>query len=551
MAFPSHEKETRRGAVPIWSLRLTLRDIQDCPLRLTHELSNQRGMVRIGPSRLVLIAASVSAISPDVRSADQAQSVAKLRRQLRQGSRQVKQEGANSFSPGSIFREVSDETRIKIGFLSQPLTGHVNPMTALARKLRSRGHEVVFIGVPDMESAVRAADLDFVPFCENEFPLGSVAKRWGAVANLHGLDVVRYTARELTPPLVKASLEHLPRKIGETGVNALVLDSLYRFLELAPIHLRVPYVQIWNVLHFDVSGSTPLAFYSWPHETSPEALARNAGGLQIMRELGKSMMPIIQSYTERNGLGIDLSNPAATVSKLAVITQTPKEFDFPIPHLPPQFHYAGPFHDNGGRALVPFPWEKLNGKPLIYASMGTLVNGQTNAYRMILEAVSEFPDMQIVLSVGKAFSLEDLGPVPPNTIVVRIAPQIELLKRAALCITHAGLNTALEALAQGVPMVAIPIGYDQPGVAARIAYHGVGEFVEIASLTARHLSELIIKVTSNPAYRDKARWFQKVLAETNGLDIAANIIERVFVKQNDESHQLPLNITDLEPGEPA
>jgi UDP:flavonoid glycosyltransferase YjiC (YdhE family) len=77
-------------------------------------------------------------------------------------------------------------------------------------------------------------------------------------------------------------------------------------------------------------------------------------------------------------------------------------------------------------------------------------------------------------------------------------------------------------------MVAIPIGYDQPGVAARIAYHGVGEFIEIGNLTARHLSELIVKVKANPNYRDKARWFQKVLGETRGLDMAAGIIERVF-----------------------
>jgi zeaxanthin glucosyltransferase len=48
----------------------------------------------------------------------------------------------------------------------------------------------------------------------------------------------------------------------------------------------------------------------------------------------------------------------------------------------------------------------------------------------------------------------------------------------------------------------LPIGYDQPGVAARIAYHGVGEFVEVGNLTARHLSELIAKVTANRNYRD-------------------------------------------------
>jgi MGT family glycosyltransferase len=417
---------------------------------------------------------------------------------------------------------------MKIGFLSLPLTGHLNPMTALARKLQSRGHEVVFIGVPDIEPVVRAARLEFVTFCENEYPPGSVAKRWGGVANLHGLDVVRYTLRELTPGLIKAALEHLPGRIAETGVNALVLDTAYRLVELVPMHLRLPYVQIWNILHFDSSGSTPVALYSWPHETSPEALARNVAGLQIFREYREALLPVAQSYAERNGLEIDWSNPAATVSKLAVITQTPKEFDFPIPHLPPQFHYAGPFHDDRGREPVSFPWEKLNGKALIYASLGTLVNGLNNVYGTILEAVGEFPEMQVVLSVGSNVDPGDLGPIPSNTIVVRIAPQIELLKRAALCITHAGLNTALEALAQGVPMVAIPIAYDQPGVAARIAYHGVGEFVEIGNLTARNLSELIVKVTTNPKYRDKARWFKKIIANTRGLDIAADIIERVF-----------------------
>jgi len=148
--------------------------------------------------------------------------------------------------------------------------------------------------------------------------------------------------------------------------------------------------------------------------------------------------------------------------------------------------------------------------------------------------------MQVVLSVGHNVDPNDLGPIPTNTIVVPVAPQIELLKRATLCITHAGLNTTLEALAQGVPLVAIPIGYDQPGIANRISYHGVGEFVDIGDLTARRLSELIAKVTSNPSYRDKACWFQDVLRENRGLDVAADIIERVF--RNREGSSSPPNI---------
>jgi MGT family glycosyltransferase len=225
---------------------------------------------------------------------------------------------------------------------------------------------------------------------------------------------------------------------------------------------------------------------------------------------------------------------------LAVITQTPKEFDFPGIPWPDQFHYAGPFHDDKGRSSVPFPWEQLTGKPLIYGSLGTLVNGLEDVYKHILKAVEPLEDVQVVLSVGKNISPENLGRIPSNAIVVRSAPQIELLKRAALCVTHAGLNTVLESLAHGVPMVGIPIGYDQPGTAARIAHHGVGELIELDELTTERLRGLIENVLQDPSYRERACYFQKVISKTRGLDVAANIIEQAFQKYQTEVLQASL-----------
>jgi zeaxanthin glucosyltransferase len=109
--------------------------------------------------------------------------------------------------------------------------------------------------------------------------------------------------------------------------------------------------------------------------------------------------------------------------------------------------------------------------------------GNIEQSKLTLDSVGARPEFQVVLSVGQNADLDHLRPVPENIIVVRSAPQIELLKRATLCVTHASLNTTLESLAQGVPMVAHPIGYDQPGTAARIAYHGVGEFIVVEDLT--------------------------------------------------------------------
>ena len=94
-----------------------------------------------------------------------------------------------------------------------------------------------------------------------------------------------------------------------------------------------------------------------------------------------------------------------------------------------------------------------------------------------------------------------------------------------MCITHAGLNTVLESLAQGVPQVAIPVTYDQPAVAARIAHKQTGVVTSLDKLTADHLSSLLDKVLTNSTYRDNARKLQKAIAETNGVSLAADLVE--------------------------
>jgi MGT family glycosyltransferase len=422
-------------------------------------------------------------------------------------------------------------TTMKIGFVSMPLSGHLNPMTALARRLQSRGNEVVFLGVPDIEPFVRAAGLEFVPYGEAEYPAGSIEKAYSSVAKMRGFEVVRHSCMDLNPDLTRVTFNYLPEKLARAGVEALVIDTIHFFIELVPLSMSIPYVHIWNTLHLDFSGATPPSLFSSPLDTSPEGLGRNAENLQKMTAILGPLMEVAKSYAEKVGLNIDWDDPTATISKLAVLTQTPKEFDFPGIPLPAQFHYAGPFHDDEGREPVLFPWEQLTGQPLVYASLGTLVNGLEDVYKHILKGVGPVEDVQVVLSVGKNVKPEELGRIPSNTIVVRSAPQIELLKRAALCITHAGLNTVLESLAHGVPMVAIPIGYDQPGTAARIAHHGTGEFIELDELTTERLRRLIEKVLQDPSYRMRAGYFRRLISKKRGLDVAADIIERAFIRQ--------------------
>ena len=175
-----------------------------------------------------------------------------------------------------------------------------------------------------------------------------------------------------------------------------------------------------------------------------------------------------------------------------------------------------------------FPWHRLTGEPLIFASMGTIMNGRADAFSTIVAGVAEHKGTQLVLSIGDQLDPTQVSPAPSNAIIVSHVPQLELLKRTSVCITHAGLNTVLESLAQGVPQVAIPVTFEQPGVAARIAAKKTGVTTPFQSLTSDRLSTLLGEVLHNPTYRENARKFQDLISKTNGLSLAADIVERSF-----------------------
>ena len=345
------------------------------------------------------------------------------------------------------------------------------------------------------------------------------------LSKLHGDSAIAYycgvAAKE-----TEAILKSLPKMVDETGIEALILDPIQFFVELAAMKLRIPYITVATALYLDFSGYTPAGIFDWPHEKTLEALIRNLQGITECTRYCYNEGT--KAYAREAGLKTDFDHPSWVFSELAYITQLPKEFDFENPLLPPQFHHTGPFHDGKGRPKVNFPWDRLTGEPLIYASMGTIVNGRVDVFRAIAAGVAKHKGTQLVLSIGDQLDPKQIGPVPSNAIIVNQAPQLELLKRTSVCITHAGLNTVLESLAQGVPQVAIPITFEQPGVAARIAAKKTGVTMPFEKLTSGHLSTLLDEVLNNAVYRENARQLQDIISRTNGLSMAADIVERSF-----------------------
>src|SRR5215469_11641812 len=433
---------------------------------------------------------------------------------------------------------------MRIGFLSLPVPGHLNPMTALARKFQSRGHDVVFISLIDTAPFVEAAGLPFVPCSEAVYPAGSLGTFVRRLSELSGEAALHFTVNTMMKGYTASLFESLPNILSKAGVDGLVLDQYQPYVELIPMHLRMPFVHVSSALHVDYAGRTPICFMDWQNETGVDAMARNMEGIRRSRKLLEPVTAIAQSYASEVGLPVDWNNPHSTLSPLAWVTQCPREFDFGCAPDFPQFQYAGPFHDGRGRMDFDFPWQQLRGEPIVYASMGTLQNGLVDIFRSIMQAAIGLKELQFVLAVGSQLDPKLLGAIPGNVMVVSHAPQIEILQRSTLCITHAGLNTALESLSNGVPMLALPITNDQPGVAARIAEKKVGIVISPDQASAGTFVAAINQVLDDSTFRDNAAKIQKAILRIDGLSIAAGILERSFDLEERELSPISRSLGD-------
>jgi zeaxanthin glucosyltransferase len=247
-------------------------------------------------------------------------------------------------------------------------------------------------------------------------------------------------------------------------------------------------------------------------------------GDSILRFAAKPILREVNARRLHHGLPV-LARDVTESASLAQIAQQPAFFDYPRERPPKNFHYTGPWHAIEAGDKLEFPWEKLNNRPLIYASMGTLQNRQRPIFKAIAACVGL--DAQLVLSLGSRDQRLEAN-FAGSPIVVPFAPQLELLRRAVLTITHAGLNTALESLAQGVPMVAIPIANDQPGVASRLEWLGVAKVLPPSRLTGRRLRSSLRSVLRERHYRARAQQWKAEIARADGLRLAADIVDRAI-----------------------
>jgi UDP:flavonoid glycosyltransferase YjiC (YdhE family) len=398
-------------------------------------------------------------------------------------------------------------------------------MAALAHSLEQRGHEVVIFGIADTEARVRAAGIEFCAIGLKDYPPGTLDKLDIELARLHGFAAMKYTLQRIRDT-AQMVMRDGPEAVRKANIDVLLVDEV-DFAGNVADYLGLPWISIALIPPLLSDDRFPPFWLGWAAGQDRLSRLRNRIAIFSLLKFGSPIFDVVNRQRSAWGLR-PYDRPEDGLSPLAQITQLPEALEFEMKgEKPAGLYYTGPWVHSSQRPEIEFPWERLDGRPLIYASMGTLQNGSESIFKIIAEACAGL-DVQLVLSLGGGIDPRMLGNLAGDPIVVSYAPQLDLLKRAALVITHAGLNTVLESLAEGLPVVAVPLANDQPGVAARVKARGAGVVIPRGRLKASRLREAVTLVLERPSYRQAAKRLQDAITRIDGPGMAADLIEDVL-----------------------
>jgi MGT family glycosyltransferase len=408
------------------------------------------------------------------------------------------------------------------GLICPQSTGHLNPMVSLGLALMNNGHHVTLFCVEDVQQKFSHSALNLEVIGRREIPLGTVPKFLRDLGNPQR-SLVEQVNQDVFSVFCKVVLKEVPDITRSLGIDVLLVDQLCPEGGTIAEYLGIPFISICTILPLNYELLIPPCFTNWSYRTDTLAKLRNHLGYFLFYLVRRPVFRIIAEFRSRWGLP-PLKHPDEAFSPLAQICPLPPRFEFPRRHLPQQFVFTGPWINEASHPTVPFPFEQLDGRPIIYVSFGTIFNQNKVLFQRIATAVKNL-DAQTIITLGNSLSVSDFWDYPKNILFVDYAPQYELLQQASLTIAHAGMNTTLDSLYFGVPMVALPISGDQHGVAARIAWTQTGETLAPRKRSVKHLQSTIKRVLNNPVYRHNVLGIQSDMKQAGGLRKAVEVIE--------------------------
>jgi MGT family glycosyltransferase len=387
-------------------------------------------------------------------------------------------------------------------FLSLPLAGHINPSLALVQELVARGEEIVYY----------ASDT-FAPSIEQ------AGARYRAYRNVFLTDLIGLPERlhELSWLLMRTTAEVLEEHLAAFRTERpdyLITDSVAPWGPWVAEILGVPVVTSVSTFAFN---RRVLAFAA-AHGIRPRSAQLFLSKLQ---HIVKALRLGRQLRLHHRVRGPGMAGLVVGHSGLNIV-YTSRYFQPCAETFDDRFQFVGPSLAER-RETTDFPWEQVRHPVLVYVSLGTLFNTDVAFYRNCFEAFQD-EDFQVILSLGSNVPRESLGPVPTNFMVQTHVPQLDVLGRTAVFVTHGGMNSVSESLYHGVPMVVVPQMSEQAIVGRRVEQLGAGLYLAKEEVTAERLRELVQQLLANSPFRRQAALVRESFQAAGGVARAADSI---------------------------
>ncbi len=387
---------------------------------------------------------------------------------------------------------------VKFLFVVPPFWGHINPTLSLGKALHKAGHSVSWASMIDLNHLIPDGTVCYqfqdVESIQNEFDTTyfEEVKRKGQ--GVFGIQSIQYLYEKVLIPLGLYMGQCLPKIINDFNPDIIIND------------------------HQAFAGAICAVKHSIPYATSITAPAAITASIDFPKFLEWETEQIIML---QKSLGVTAETSLACSKNISLVFSS-KEF-LSINDIPPHYKFVGPLIEDRPTDAS-FDWEHLKKitLPKVLISIGTVFSTASKK-DFFLKVIEAFKDANYCIILVADPTLFEKW--PDNFIVQSNVPQLQLLPHIQAVICHAGHNTVCETMAHGLPLVVIPIAFDQSHVATRVEELGCGIRLKFKRLKSNHLFTALTKVIEDTSYSRSSQQIGNSFKKAGGIPIALKLLD--------------------------
>lgn len=396
-----------------------------------------------------------------------------------------------------------------IAFVGRDGAGHINPTLPVVAELVRRGHRVTYATGDAYAEAVEQAGARHLSLPANDFGGGRAGQRTLAGAEMDPAAMfaqMLLSRTEYEFPLLRDGLAADPPDAICYDASSLSGAMVADVLKVKAVQLRPTFAANEH--------------YNPIQEFVPDPARRAAGIAAADKRVREYAAPLGVSGTPATVL----NNEAADLT----VVFLPRRFQYAGETFDERYVFVGPTEHN---RVASDSWEPPGaGTRLLYIALGTMMNEHPEFFRLCIETFAG-TGWQVAMSIGTRVNRDDLGPIPANFDVRPYFPQLEVLRHATVFVTHAGMNSTMEALLNQVPTVCVPQMPEQAANARRIDELGLG--LHLTEPTGKALLDAVAEVEQSEPVRKNLAEMGRLLQEAGGAVAAADAIEALLPEETD------------------